>query len=207
MLHSDIGAEPRFYIEYPEFSDAQSLPILTAVRSKIMTVSADDSLMHTGSVTENVSKASGYDAYFTTMHGNNLGSLVYDIHRHTGTGGTDLAIKKVFLVQSSGKIILPADLVDTSVQNAKNEFVGLMTEKFSQQFATKKLLPADTIEQNLVSYLQDPQFAFAGTGVIFYMNSALFSDTTDQNIQIETDYKAVARLIRLEPKPAPVVEK
>lgn len=196
-IHSDTGSEPRYYIEYPDFSEMQNLPILTKIRDKIITLGEKDKAVSTS--TGGI--MTGYDSYFSLSNGNNVGSIIYDIHKHSSGALLEESVKQVFLITAPAETYSPKDFVDISATGSIHEFIGKISEIFSKKFPNKSLYPADILEQNLIGYLDDPQFSFSGSDVHFYINSGIFSQNVDKSMELVVPYADVQKIILSTPKP------
>lgn len=84
---------------------------------------------------------------------------------------------------------------------SSTNFIGKITENFQSKFPNKKLFSGELVEQNLVAYLQDPQFAFSGSEVDFYVNSGIFTEESKSSVRINIPYSEVKDVILLAPKP------
>lgn len=192
-LHSEPNAPSKFYIEYPDFAEVQNLGILTKIRDKIVGLGIKDSSA-SGTII-------GYDAHFSLTNGNHIGSVIYDIHRHSSEWKITESLNQIFLVTPSGEVFNPKDLADLSMTGSSSHFIGKITERFQSKFPNKKLIAGELIEQNLVAFLQDPQFAFSGSEVDFYINSGIFTEENKSPIILNIPYSEVENIILLAPKP------
>lgn len=190
-----LEGKPRFYVEYPHFSGIPNLFVLSWIQKKITELDAREiPLGGSGSTTY------GFDAHFTLTSGNNIGSILYDIHRHDASGRIDEAVKKVFLIKKDGTFIDSALLVNRDNTLAIEALMERMSADFAATFPEAKLLSSETRMQNFVSYLEDPKMAFSGSQVVFFFSSGIFSDSPGEMKELALEYDEISEAILLEPR-------
>lgn len=142
----------------------------------------------------------GYTADFSISNGNNIGSVIYSIKSHLTDGATKEIHKETFLLQNSGKFLSGASLINTE---KTTDLIDKILHAFQIKYPNQKTHDINVLQQNLVSYLTEPQFAFSQENVKFFLPSEIFAEKNYDLpvvVEIEIPYENLKENIFLEPK-------
>ena len=126
--------------------------------------------------------------------------MIYSIKSHLTDGATKEIHKETFLLQNSGKFLSGASLINTE---KTTDLTDKILHAFQTKYPNQKTHDLNALQQNLVSYLTEPQFAFSGKNIQFFLPSEIFAEKNGDLpvvVEIEIPYENLKENIFLEPK-------
>lgn len=192
-LLSEKNFSPKYYIEYPNFSEIQNVDILANIRKTVVELAPQET---TGS---------GFLAYSTkySLLGNETtGSIFYQIYEHTDASIVEKE-RTFFHLNRAGKIFDSKKLINTE---KKSDLINHILSKFSEKFPNEKTKSSEMLLHNIGNYLEKPEFAFSGSEVIFSIERNNFVDHESKLtkfVELEIPYENLQNIVYLEPKPEP----
>ena len=115
--------------------------------------------------------------------------MIYSIKSHLTDGATKEIHKETFLLQNSGKFLSGASLINTE---KTTDLVDKILHAFQTKYPNQKTHDINALQQNLVSYLTEPQFAFSQENVKFFFPSEIFAEKNGDLpvvVEIEIPYE------------------
>lgn len=190
-LISTPEQKPRFYIEYPHFSEMQNITILTKIRDKIISL---PSVTGSGEIQK-------YTADFSLYNGNNLGSVHYNIHELDEENFIKKTFTENIFVKASNQIYLPKDLWNAKTPEKTQKIKTILETKFQEKYPNEILQTEEIRKNNFENFSKNPQFSFSGTEVIFDLDENFFTENSIKNLSLNVQYSDVEGIILLAPPP------
>ncbi len=189
-IFSEKNFSPKYYIEYPNFSNIQNVEILARIRKESIGFASKNNT-GTGFLS--------YSSHFSLLWWQGRGAIFYHIYEHTVSEAKEKH-RKIFHINSSWKIFDSKELLNV---DRKMDFANYIVSFFLKKFPNEKIKNNETVLHNITEYLNAPEFAFSGSEVILSIPSNNFVDTNStlpDFLELHFSYEEVKNFIFLEPK-------